>query len=81
MAENYKFPPSAPEDFAIIKIKHLARISDLEYSQVRNCIQGLYGSLTDSERTRLYNSMMQEVAKAASALGFTVDGRRIRAKD
>lgn len=80
MAE-YRFPKTAQEDLEIIKLKHLAKISNIRYSKVRNCVVGLYSSLTDSERTRLFNNMMQEVERAAAAMGFTMDGRRIKAKD
>ncbi len=80
MAE-YQFPKSAPDDLEIIKLKHLAKISRIPYSKVRNCVIGLYSSLTDSERTVLFNNMIQEVEKASAALGFTMDGRRIKVKD
>ncbi len=80
MAE-YRFPKSAPSDMEAIKLKHLAKISRIPYSKVRNCVTGLYSSLTDSERTTLFNNLIQETEKAAAALGFTMDGRRIKAKD
>lgn len=67
--------------FRLLKIRHLASISGLQYTKLLNCIGGLYNSLTEAERTRVYNNMMEEVEKAASALGFTVDGRRLKAKD
>lgn len=80
MAE-YRFPKTAAEDLEIIKLKYLCKKTGLKYTRVRNCVQGLYSSLTDAERTRLFNNMIQEVERAASALGFTLDGRRIKVKD
>jgi hypothetical protein len=69
------------KDFEIINLKHLARVSGMDYTQLRNCVSGVYGSWNDEDKTKLFNAMHQEISKAAAALGFTYEGRRIRPKD
>lgn len=80
-AMQYRFPKSASDDFRLIKLRHLADLSDIEYMKIYNALVGKYSSLTESERTKIFNSMYSEVEKAAAALGFTMDGKRIRVKD
>lgn len=74
-------PEDKIQEFEIINIKAVAKNAGLPYTKVRNCIKGVYNSLTDSERTRLYNAMHEGVSRAAAVLGFSYEGRRIKAKD
>lgn len=69
------------KDFKIVNIKHLARVAKTDYVKLRNCIAGVYGSWNDEDKTKLFNAMHDEVEKAAAALGFTYEGRRIKPKD
>lgn len=68
------------KDFAIVKIKHLARQSRIPYYKLDNCINGRYSTLTPQEKTHLYNVLRDEVEKATLWLGFTFDGRPIKPK-
>lgn len=63
------------KDFRIIRLRHLSDVAGIDYAKIRNNIVGDYGSLTDTERTRLFNAMQTEVEKACLALGFSYDGR------
>jgi hypothetical protein len=58
--------------------KKLAKLSDVSYLKIYHASTGGYNSLDDNERARLYNVLFQEYERAAAALGFSVDGKRIK---
>lgn len=68
------------ENFELLNLKFLAKKSGMTYAKLRNNILGKYTSLTDQEKTRLYNTIQEEVEKACLALGFTFDGKAVRKK-
>jgi len=70
MAKNNKL-----KDFKVIRLRHLSRVSGIEYAKIRNNLRGAYDSFEDQDRTRLFNALQSEVEKAALALGFTYDGK------
>lgn len=69
------------KDFDVINVKELARQSKIPYPKLRNCIVGNYASLTEAEKTDLFNKLEEGFTRAAAFLGFTHDGRRIKPKD
>lgn len=69
------------QEFEIVNIKALSRKTGIPYYKVRDCIKGVYNSLSDSERTSLFNAMQEGVTRAAAVLGFSYEGRRIKVKD
>lgn len=72
MAEKgLKIPP-------IYSLRKLADLAHVDYSKLYHANAGTYNSLSDNDRTKLYNALHTEFEKAAHALGFTEDGRRIK---
>ena len=69
--------PNKLKDFKIIRLRHLSRVSGIEYAKIRNNIRGTYDSFEDQDRTRLFNALQAEVEKATLALGFTYDGKQL----
>jgi len=67
-------------DFKMISLRVLADKSGIDYSKIYHNLKGTYGSLTDQERTIIFNSMYAEFEKASAVLGFTADGKRIKPK-
>jgi hypothetical protein len=63
------------KDFDLINLKSLARDSKVYYGTLRNNIAGDYNSLSDQDRTRIYNALREGVEKAAAYLGFSYEGR------
>jgi hypothetical protein len=63
---------------AIFSLRKLSDLSKVEYNQLYHAHKGTYNTLTDNDRTRLYNALFTEFEKASACLGFTADGRRIR---
>lgn len=68
------------DKFSAWKIKILAEKTGISYMKVYHNLSGVYNSLTDQEKRKLYNAMYDEFELAASALGFTSDGRGIKPK-
>jgi predicted DNA-binding protein YlxM (UPF0122 family) len=68
------------EEFKMISLRVLADKSGVGYSKIYHNLKGTYASLTDQEKTMIFNSMYQEFEKASAILGFTADGRRIKPK-
>ena len=69
------------EDFKMISLRVVADKSGVDYSKIYHNLKGTYASLTDQERTIMFNAMYNEFEKASAVLGFTTDGRRIKAKN
>lgn len=67
--------------FSLIKLRQLASLTGLKYSYLRNNLKGSYGSWTDQDRRKIFNTMHKEVSKAAAVLGFSYEGRPIVPKD
>lgn len=62
---------------AIFSMKKLAELARVDYSKLYHANVGNYNSLSDNDRTRLYNALYSEFEKASASLGFTTDGKRI----
>jgi hypothetical protein len=75
MAKEKKPPLNIP---TIFSLKKLSEISGVQYNHLNRANVGLYNTLTDNDRTKLFNALYKEMEIACAALGFTVDGKRIR---
>lgn len=67
--------------FELISVRVLAEKAGIDYSKLYNNLKGTYASLTDQQKTMLFNIIQDEVTKAVSVLGFSYEGRRIRPKE
>lgn len=65
------------KDFEMLNLKELARAAGIPYPKLRNCIAGTYNSLTDQEKTQLYNTIRDGVEKSTLWLGYSFDGRKL----
>jgi hypothetical protein len=62
----------------IISIRQLSKESNVPYPKIYHANVGTYNSLTDNERTQLFNVLQSRFEEVSSWLGFTTDGRRIK---
>ncbi len=67
-------------EFKMISLRILSEKSGVDYSKIYHNLKGTYASFTDQDRTLIFNAMHHEFEKAASALGFTAEGKRIKPK-
>lgn len=65
--------------FKIIKLKYLSEITGIDYAKIYNVlVLGIYGTLTDNDRTKMSNALYQEVKKIFRAFGFNITIERIK---
>lgn len=62
----------------IFSLKELSKLSKVDYTKLYHANTGTYNTLSDNDRTKLFNTLHHEFEAAAAGLGFTVEGRRIR---
>lgn len=62
----------------IYSLRQLAEKSKINYTKLYHSTRGTYNSLSENDRSRLYNVLFQGFEDAAIALGFTADGNRIK---
>lgn len=66
------------KSFNILSLKHLSEVSKIDYNKLINNIKGRYNSLTDQEKTHLYNCIRTEVEKGTLWLGYNYEGRKVK---
>lgn len=71
MANRLNIPP-------LYSLKKLSIMSKVDYTKLYHANVGTYNTLTDNEKTALFNALEREFEQAAASLGFTKEGRRIK---
>ena len=68
------------KNFKLFKIKLLAEQTGMPYAKLRDNLMGKYESMGEEDEKRIYNQMRDEFEKAALSIGFTFEGKRVKAK-